>query len=190
MCDILLGEGIAKKRDTGENVPYIMTTLTPEDIEMMLRLQDEIIGCKGFDISWFYPFCCDELKEIMNIKGNLVIGVFAEKELVAFRVSCICGEEFKEIAHALGDIYEEGKAMLLNGVFVKNDFRGNNMQQIMSQYTADECEKHGIKVLMTAIHPDNIASIKSLENIGFKKKKRAMLYEGKYDRVILVKDNR
>lgn len=190
MCDILLGKGIAKKRDTGENVPYIMTSLGPENIETMLKLQDEVIGCRGFNISWFYPFCYDELSEIMSTKGNLVTGIFAEDELVAFRVSCICGEEFKEISHALGDIYEEGSAMLLNGVFVKNNFRGNNMQQIMSQYTADLCKKNGIEVLMTAIHPDNIASITSLENIGFEKKKRAMLYEGRYDRVILVRENR
>ena len=128
MCDILLGKGIAKKRDTGENVPYVMTSLGPENIETMLKLQDEVIGCRGFNISWFYPFCYDELSEIMSTKGNLVTGIFAEDELVAFRVSCICGEEFKEISHALGDIYEEGSAMLLNGVFVKNNFRGNNMQ--------------------------------------------------------------
>ena len=189
MHSILLKEGAAIRQDSGENVAYKMTTLLPQNIEMMLKLQDEVIKGKGFNISWFYPFSANELKEIMSMKGNQVIGVFTGEELIAFRVSCSGGREFQEISNALGGGYEEGKAMLLNGVFVKDTFRGNHLQQIMSQYTIDECQKMGIKLLMTAIHPDNGASIKSLENIGFERKERAMLYGGKYDRIIMVKEN-
>lgn len=189
MQNTLLKEGIITERDSGKRVPYKMVALLSEDIEKMLKLQNDIFEEGGFNKAWFFPFAASELEAIIEGKGNLATGIMVDDEIVAFRISCVRGKEFLEISQILGGAYKEGEGMLLNGVFVKKNYRGNHLQQIMSRYIIEVCEKRGIEVLMTAIHPDNVASIKSLENLGFKRKERAVLYDSRYDRIIMVKEN-
>lgn len=183
-----LKKGILTCRDSGKQAVYRMERLSADHVDSMLKLQEEVLKDGSFDCRWFFPFREEELEEILADENSLVLGIFAEDTLAAFRVGCTDGKEFREISKALGGIYSEGEAMLLDGVFVKKEFRGNHLQQVMSSYTIEACEKRKINAFMTAIHPENIASIKSLENIGFQRKARAMLYGGKYDRVILVKE--
>ncbi|MDD3199095.1 MAG: hypothetical protein PHV71_03540 [Eubacteriales bacterium] len=172
----------------GEEAPYYMSSMKEVDIGEMLRLQKQVFMEDNLNVLWFYPFKSLELKSILKIENNIVIGVFVRERLIAFRVGCCCGREYQEIVSALGGRYKEIPCFLMNGAFVENRYRGNNLQQMMSQYSIDRCREIGIKTFLTAIHPDNASSIKSLTNIGFEVRARKMLYNNKYDRTILVKE--
>lgn len=174
--------------DTKNTVSYEMCPLGSEHIPAMLALQQQILEAGGFDLRWFYPFQKQELEEVLRDPSNLVLGVYVQEELVAFRVSCGSGSEFDEIIDELGEKYQTRPCYLLNGALVDRRYRGNNLQQRMSEYTLKWCQDRGIEVFMVTVHPDNVPSIKSLENIGFIRKKRTLLYQRQYDRLILVKE--
>lgn len=180
--------GLLMDQDTGALTSYKMTRLTPEHIPDLLAIQEQILQTGGFDLLWFYPFQEEELDEILQQSDNLVLGIYVESELVAFRVGCGSGSEFREVMEKLGEPYQKRPCFLLNGALVKPRYRGNSLQQMMSEYTIDWCRNCGKEVFVVTVHPDNAPSIKSLENIGFIKKTRALLYNKHYDRLILVKE--
>jgi GNAT superfamily N-acetyltransferase len=184
----VIESGFIANQNTGLKMPYHMRLLEEESIADMLQLQEKVLSHGHFDLLWFYPFNEEELIEIIAVDSNLVLGIFIEQDLVAFRVGCRQGREYDEITGALGPPYTKTPCFLMNGVFVDPAYQGNHLQQKMSAYSVRQCERQGIRTFLTAIHPDNVPSIKSLENIGFIKKKRTLLYHQKYDRVILVKE--
>ena len=174
--------------ETGEEAAYYMRDMKETDIGEMLRLQKKVFMEDNLDVLWFYPFNEEELINILQIDNNIVIGIFVKERLIAFRVGCCCGSEYQEIVSALGSKYTEIPGFLMNGALVDRRYRGNKLQQMMSQYSIERCREVGIKTFFTAIHPDNTSSIKSLTNIGFEVRARKMLYNNKYDRTILVKE--
>lgn len=183
-----INQGLLIDHDTGARIPYRMNPLKSDQIPAMLVLQQEIFETGGFDLRWFYPFREEELEEILEDPANLVLGVYVEEKLVAFRVSCGSGTEFEEVIEQLGGEYQTTPCFLLNGALVGHQYRGNNLQQLMSEHTVNWCRERGIQVFVVTVHPDNAPSIKSLENIGFIKRKRTLLYNQQYDRLILVKE--
>jgi len=165
-----------------------MRTMQETDIDTMLQLQKKVLESPDFNADWFYPFPRKELEELMEMRDSIILGIYVGERLAAFRVGCCAGAEFEEIAETLEGKCTKTPCFLMNGVFVDKDFRGNNLQQMMSEYTIERCKENGVETFITAIHPDNTASIQSLKNIGFKEKKRQTIYGGNYDRVILVKE--
>lgn len=65
------------------------------------------------------------------------------------------------------------------GVFPK--YRGNHLQEhlILKAESILQERDNSIKYSYTTVHPDNLASLKSLENIGYKKYKEKLMYGGK-----------
>lgn len=75
----------------------------------------------------------------------------------------------------------------LCNVAVDTEYRGNHLYTKMAK-KAEEImkKKYNIKYILSTIHPDNIASMKSLLNIGYKVVCRTKMYNN-LDRCILIK---
>ena len=60
-------------------------------------------------------------------------------------------------------------------------YRGNHLQEslILKAESIMKERDNSIKYSYTTVHPDNLASLKSLENIGYKKYKEKLMYGGK-----------
>ena len=171
----------------GEEKNYVLKDMEESGIGEIMGLQDQILADQGFDLEWFYPYKAEELKEILE-DDSIALGVYVDGRLIAFRTGSFSGEEYEEITDALGGKYKEKPCFLMNGVFVDKAYRGNHLQQKLSEHCIERCRKKGINTFLSVVHPDNISSIKSLKNVGFKEEKRLMIFHGSYDRLILVKE--
>ena len=183
-----MAELLIKNTVTGQSEPLLLKRVGSADIPEILALQERIFDADGFDSQWFYPFSREELVALAGEEDSILVGVFAGQKLIAFRAGCRSGEEYKEIVETLGGKYRTIPCFLMNGSFVDSDYRGNNLQQTMTEYCVKCCETKGIETFFTTVHPENTASITSFRNLGFKEKETRTLYGGKYNRIILVKE--
>lgn len=170
------------------NKDYSVRDMLKTDIPEILTLQEKSLGGNGFDPRWFYPFSEEELSEFVEEETGMAIGVFAEGRLIAFRAGCFSGSEYDEVTRALGSPYRDIPCFLMNGVFVAPAYRGNHLQQALTEQCMERCGKLGIGIFLAVVHPDNASSVKSLGNLGFEVRLRQMIFDGKYDRLILVKE--
>lgn len=185
----ILETGTLHNLRTGQDETFTMRYLTLEDVPDMIKLQERVFAVEDFDPSWLSRTSRNEFEEIILAEDNLAIGVYTDTLLVGLRMASGSGWEFDEIVRAAGDEYLEKFCFLMNGSLVDPDYRGNNLQQRMSQYVIDDWKARGVKAFLVTVHPDNLPSIKSLNNLGFLMKTRAMIYHGKYDRLIMVKED-
>lgn len=167
---------------------FSIKDMQKKDIPEILALQERIIREDNFDLLWFYPLSEEELDQIVEGPSGMAIGALAEGRLIAFRAGCFKGNEYDEITGLLGSPYTEIPCFLMNGVFVDRAFRGNHLQQVLTKVCIERCRKSGIETFLATVHPDNIASVKSLIKLGFSERARKMLFDGTYDRLILVKE--
>lgn len=172
---------------TGEGKSYVLKDMKENDIREILELQNKILTDQDFDLKWFYAFDEEALEEVFE-DDSIALGVYIDDRLIAFRTGSSSGKEYEEITNALGGSYTKKPCFLMNGVFVDKAYRGNHLQEKLSEHCIEQCRKSGINTFLSVVHPDNISSIKSLKNIGFKEEKRLMLFNGSYDRLILVKE--
>ena len=167
---------------------YTIRDMRKADIPGILALQEKILRADGFDLCWFYPFGETELEELTEEPTAIGIGAFAEERLIAFRAGCFSGDDYNEITRVLGSPYKETPCFLMDGVFVDPAWRGRHLQQALTEMCIERCREKGIGTFLAAAHPDNLSSIKSLKNLGFTERTRQMIYGGKYERLILVKE--
>jgi ribosomal protein S18 acetylase RimI-like enzyme len=172
---------------SGEEKDYVLKDMKESGLTEILELQNKVLTECGFNTQWFYPFDEEELKEILE-GDSIALGVYTDGKLIAFRTGSFSGVEYDEITNTLGGKYKEKPCFLMNGVFVDKAYRGNHLQQKLSEYCIERCRKKGINTFLSVVHPDNIPSIKSLKNIGFKVEKQRKIFNGNYDRLILVKE--
>lgn len=172
----------------GVNKTCIVRDMMKNDIPKILALQDKVLGGSGFDSRWFYPFSGEELNEFIEEEAGISIGVFSGERLIAFRAGCYSGSEYDEITRILGSPYTEIPCFLMNGVFVDEEYRGHHLQRSLSEMCIARCREIGVETFLSVVHPDNLPSIRSLKNIGFEERTRHMIFDGKYDRIILVRE--
>jgi RimJ/RimL family protein N-acetyltransferase len=181
-------KGAIYNRDLGVQESCEIRNMEVSEIDEILKLQEKILYRDSFDLEWFFPFSKEELEEILEQKNAIALGVFVNGKLVAFRTGGSCGAEYNEITRTLGSHFTEVPCFLMNGAFVENAYRGNGLQTMMTEYCMEECLKKGIKTFVALVHPDNKPSIASLKKAGLTERTRQMVFDGKYDRLILVKE--
>lgn len=179
---------LVKNQKTGEYESCYMRKLNRKDIPNIILLQNKIFLFLE-DPNLFSPFMDHEFEHLFENKDNIILGVFTDSnKLIAFRAATVAGKEFNEISSFLDQEYEQRKKMLLNGAFVDEDYRKNRLQTKMSQYTLSLALKNNIKIFFTVIHPKNIASIKSIETLGFKAIKEIDVYSQSHRRLLFLKE--
>jgi RimJ/RimL family protein N-acetyltransferase len=172
---------------TGNKETCYMRKLNKKDIENIIVLQNKIILSLD-DPNLFAPFMEHEFEHLFKNKDNIVLGVFTDdNKLIAFRAATVEGKEFDEVSPFLDEKYAGSNKMLLNGAFVDEDYRKNRLQTKMSRHTLSLAHANHINVFFTVIHPDNIASIKSIEALGFKAIKEIDVYSQSHRRILFLK---
>lgn len=134
--------------------------LTLNDFNMLSELINEIY--EKMPRKEFWGGLSDEEIHLFLTKPNYILGAFYNDELVAFM--CSYKPEKSDFNH-----YEMDENPLeyefLHGVMVKNEFRGNSLQYKLGKHIIDNSSR---KYILATVHPENMASLKSLTNLGLK----------------------
>lgn len=187
-CTINYNIGLVKNKTTGEYKNCKIETLDINNSEQIIALQKNIIALIP-DNDLFHPFSENEIKQLFSHHENIILGVFTDNnELIAFRAATTAGAEFDEINYFLENKYNSYNKLLLNGAFVDDDYRGNGLQVKMTEHTIKTARVRNIELLFAVIHPDNIASIKSITSLGFKEIREINVYIHQHRRLLFIKE--
>lgn len=183
-----LYEGALTNVRLHKQVPMYMKRLHLENLEEIERVQKRVLDSLP-EKNTLQPLSTEEFLFILNDNG-LMVGAFAEGELVAFRALLVpeidaehLGRDFGLAEEELGDvIYQEISAVL-------PDFRGNRLQQKLAEVVMKELPKLNkrFRYVACTVAPMNIPSLKD----KFTQRMHIAALKSKYDgleRYILVKD--
>ena len=188
----ILATGWLKQKDRtvqSKVLKYMITPLYEEHLPVIMALQECIIQSLGRP-DLLQPFSCDFMRQHMGRQG-MVLGVFVENRLVAFRNVYFpdphdeewnLGRDLALPAEALA------KVANLQMVCVHPRFRGNGLALKMNQISLGQLRERGTHPHVCAtVSPYNIWNLPILLNTGFRVAKLKNKYGGKL-RYILHQD--
>ena len=141
----------------------------------------ELVESKLPDPSWWPPIKPEVREHFFDRDWMRFIGSFDEGRLVAVAGLFLEPSTFSASAEAAGlnptDVAEIGRCM------VRPSKRGSNLMLSMSKQLADYARATGKEWVIAAVHPDNVAGCRSLEQLGMEEK-GSVLQDGTYPRTI------
>jgi len=118
-----------------------------------------------------------------NDKWTYILGMYDNDNLIAATSLFLDKFEYEESAKEIGiemnNLAEIGRCM------VHPMYRGNNILYKLNVRLVEDAKIFGIKKLISTIHPDNIASLKSFAKLGFHFHK-TIIKESKFKRSIFT----
>lgn len=167
-------------------VPYTVRLLTMADRDCVLSLQQT--GYESMENKEFLSVLSEEeVDRLLSSKG-LVVGVFIEGELIAFRALLSPAEDDKE--HLALDINVELQEVFYQEITVVHpDYRGNRLQQLLAGVVMYEWVKRGRggRYVCATVAPFNFPSLKDKFSQGMWIAALKEKYGGKL-RYVFVKD--
>lgn len=173
---LLPGQGMARAE---------LRYLTEEEVSLAEALQREVVAHIPSDIYYMVP---EENWYRKRYKDSLFLGIFLPEggelsppngnPLIAFmRTSLSKDSEYAEI---LGFPKEQAAlAADVDDALVREGFRGNRLMQLMLEVVECVCEAMGKVWMLASVHPDNLASLRSFLQKGYRIERKCLLYEGK-----------
>lgn len=148
---------------------------TIEDIDTLLILQEEVIQSLT-DTASLQPLSKEEFVHILEGNG-IMLGAYANKELIAFRALLIPSVEEPEHLGEDAGLAKEALSQVIYSEIsnVKPSFRGNRLQQILGQQIIKEVDQQQFRYICATVAPFNIASLldkfaQGLQIVALKKK--------------------
>jgi RimJ/RimL family protein N-acetyltransferase len=139
--------------------------LNKEDGDALDNLTNVVVASLEHD-DWWKPINKKMRSMCLDGESAIMIGAFNErKELVA-----VCGLFFFEmlsdtnVSTLSSELAEIGRCMVMP------EYRGDNLMLKINRELVQEARKLGKTRLVATSHPDNKASCRSLEQLGFVKK--------------------
>ena len=180
----ILATGLLKQKSNGTRgraSKYIVTYLNEKHLPLVMALQEDIVQ-NLWRPDLLQPFSSDFMKQHMGRRG-VVLGVFVEKRLAAFRNVYYPDPWDKEwnLGLDLGLAQEElTKVANLQMVCVHPRFRGNSLALKMNQISLGLLRESGVRHHVCAtVSPYNIWNIPVLLQSGFRIAKLKSKYGGK-----------
>lgn len=184
----IIKRGVLNKKteDGYEKKEYLMKLIGMDYIPEVLDLQDTVV--RNLNLSEIFQsddkeFFKDELE-----KGGKIIGVFAEKELVAYRfITTPKGESMNlgvDLQLPKKEIHKVGH---LETTIVHPDYRGNGLQRKTLVVALDIFKYLEYRHICSTISPKNYHSLKNVMSGGLVIKSLKDKYGGKL-RFILHRD--
>lgn len=140
---------------------YAVRRLAETDVPAVLRLQDIVVGHLA-DESIFQPLTEEEYRYITGGKG-LMIGVFADGELISFRALLVPYTREGHLGIDAGLREEELDHVIYQDISsVHPDWRGMGLQRRMADWIMEELAHtdHPYQYVCATVAPFNIASLK------------------------------
>ena len=176
------------KRADGKLESAYLKELTFGDIDEVLSLQDEVV--RGLEKREFY---CDMNKEefakSLNDFGGTLIGCVTEANVIV-AIGLYVSFQYDEENYGY-DLGLSGQELLTVGqveaTIVKEEFRGNRLQDKLCEALEDIAIREGKKIIGATVAPDNKYSLNTFLNRGYDIQEEKIKYEG-YRRYILKKE--
>lgn len=164
-----------------DNKPYKVRRMETEDIEQALALQKIVVQTlENKDI--LQPLSYEEFRYITDGHG-LLIGAFADEELIAFRALLVPSvDEEDHLGLDIGLQVDELQNVIYQEISnVHPDYRGNRLQQELAQLIMEELnkEKKPFKYVCATVMPFNIPSLKDKFGQGMLIAALKKKYEGR-----------
>lgn len=157
------------------------------DIDEIIQLK-EYVWDKIENKDWYVIDGINKQFLYKHFKNNeLVLKAVCNNKFIGFLIVLKNIKKMDHIIKITNLENEIDNCIELLNVAVHNDYRGNHLWSLMAS-KAEEImlRRYNIKYVLSTIHPNNIASIKSLLNIGYKIVCETKMY-GNRDRYILLK---
>jgi hypothetical protein len=144
-----------------KNIPYQVRKLSAKDIGQVLALQDTVIDALD-NKQILQPLAYEEFRYIAEGNG-LMIGVFAEGKLIAFRALMIPPIDEEHLGLDIGLKKEELKDVIYQEISnVHPDYRGNGLQKKMAALIMEQLKEMGrsFQYVCCTVMPFNLPSLK------------------------------
>lgn len=146
--------------------------LTPEDVpaaHILEVMAGEELG-DGYRV--YNP---EQLYEILT--EGMSIGVFSQHQLIALRLMRKALPPKAPVAELLRDVpWQENRLCYLPGSFVHPDFRRQGLSSTTTTMALEQAQAQGMDWCYATVAPNNFASIRNLEKMGFRIQGRCRLY--------------
>lgn len=153
----ILYEGTLKQTEQ----PFKVATLSPEHIEQILFVQDEVIEALENKEN-LQPLTVEEFENILSGNG-FMIGAFVGEKLIAFRALLVPPLDEEHLGLDIGLTGEELKRVIYQEVSnVHPTFQGNGLQKILAKVIMAQLKQsdHNYEYVCCTVAPFNIPSLK------------------------------
>lgn len=162
-----------------------------EDFDTILQIKQDIWENMR-NKEWYVIEETDKayLNSLIENEGVILKAVSNNKIVGFLTVSrqLLPNDELVEILKISRDSRELKKCIEMDSVGVIEEYRGQHLQQKMILEAENILlNKYKIIYSYTTVHPDNLASLKSFTNLGYKVVRKTKMYNSK-DRLILCKE--
>lgn len=143
--------------------------LGSRQLEDVFKLHAEVM--KGLpDLSLYIPYSRQEMKDYLNCRDGFVLGFYVRDQLAAFRVTAWPGEKPHNLGYYLQMPPRQLKKVIqLEGANVLPPYRGNGLQQLLTEKAIDYLllPEGEVPVLMS-VSPYNGKSLSNMMGWGMK----------------------
>ncbi|KAB7705555.1 GNAT family N-acetyltransferase [Bacillus aerolatus] len=141
--------------------PFKVQTLSMADMKQILSLQEVVIESLESKET-LQPLSAKEFQYILEGNG-LMIGAFAEEQLIAFRALLVPPIDEEHLGLDIGLTKEELPGVIYQEISnVHPDYRGNRLQKTLATLIMQELQKHNesYSYVCCTVAPFNIPSLK------------------------------
>jgi len=160
--------------------------LSPIELSDLLNLQKKVSKYLS-DSSSLQPLSEEEFINIFDDKG-IVLGVFKQQELIAFRALLKPVLDEDHLGLDIGLAKEELEQVMYQEVSVVHpNYRGHGLQKTMGNYIMNEVDTQKYRYVCATVAPFNIPSIKDKFDQGLQIVDLKLKYDGLL-RYVFMKD--
>ncbi|WP_281558273.1 GNAT family N-acetyltransferase [Thalassomonas sp. RHCl1] len=110
--------------------------------------------------------------------------VFDGDRIIAYAVL----KHLRELPNYLGHLDYPGEhSAMIYFTLVHPDYRGRGINSQITALRVAEAQKIGVKYLFSTVHPNNIASLKTLQKVGLKAIDKRIMFEEQLLRLIMFR---
>jgi len=143
------------KNDT----PYTIRILHLDDLDEVLSIQEEVVAVLENE-SVLATLSIEEFQYILSGNGML-IGVFVDESLIAFRATLVPGEDEEHLGLDIGlDSSELSQVIYQEISSVSPKYRGHGLQQVMAKVLMSQLMESDFTYVCATVAPFNIPSLK------------------------------
>ncbi|MGJ9459455.1 GNAT family N-acetyltransferase [Oceanobacillus sp. CF4.6] len=151
------------KLDNGMN--FYVRYLTIKDLPEVINLQSKVVqGLPEPDV--LQPLTTEEFTRILKDR-NLMIGVFVDERMIAFRAMLAPEKDEEGLGADIGLKEEKFGTIIYSEISnVDPDYRGNGLQTYMGKILVNNIDDNRYRYILATVAPFNIASLKDKFALG------------------------